>query len=105
MGAENFIKIFLNTYHFFESSYFNVVGTDTRAESMFLKEPPLTLHSIWKEINSQVQNNQSYNMKSHGCTLVMDLVDFSASTLIKLEVKEEIGMPQNWRMHFDIFPR
>lgn len=31
-------------------------------------------------------------MKSHGCTLVKDLVDFSASTLIQLEVKEEIGM-------------
>lgn len=104
MGAENFIKIFLNTYHFFESSYFNVVGTDTRAESMFLKEPPLTLHSIWTEINSQVQNNQSYNMKSHGCTLVNDLVDFSASTLIQLEVKEEIGMAPKLKDALWYFP-
>lgn len=43
-----------NTYHFFESSYFNVAGTDTRADSMFLKEPPFTLDSIWSKITFEV---------------------------------------------------
>jgi hypothetical protein len=38
-----------STHQFFASLYFNVVGTDTRAESMFLNEPPLTLHSICTE--------------------------------------------------------
>lgn len=47
-----------NTYHFFESSYFNVAGTDTRADSMFLKEPPFTLDSICSKITFEVQKNQ-----------------------------------------------
>jgi hypothetical protein len=34
------------TNHFLESSYFIVAGTDTQAESTFLKVPALTLHSI-----------------------------------------------------------
>lgn len=38
-----------STNHFFESSYFNVEGMDKRAESTFLREPPLTLHSIYTE--------------------------------------------------------
>lgn len=46
-------------YHFFESSYFNVAGTDRRADSMFLKEPPLTLHSIYKGLNFWVQSKHT----------------------------------------------
>lgn len=44
-----------STHHFFESSYFNVAGTDTQADSMFLKEPPFTVDSICSKINIKVQ--------------------------------------------------
>lgn len=38
-----------DTHHCFESSYLRVVGMETRAESMFLNEPPLTLYSICRD--------------------------------------------------------
>lgn len=44
------------THHFFDSSYFNVLGIDTRAESIFLKEPDLTLHSICRCIKLPNKN-------------------------------------------------
>jgi hypothetical protein len=34
------------SHHPRDSSYFNVDGMDTRADSTFLNGPPLTLHSI-----------------------------------------------------------
>ena len=38
------------THQCFESSYLRVVGMETRAESMFLNDPPLTLYSIYIKI-------------------------------------------------------
>lgn len=44
------------THHFFESSYFKVLGIDTQAESIFLKEPDLILHSICRCIKFPNKN-------------------------------------------------
>lgn len=55
----NIVKVYSVPYHFFDSSYFNVEGIDRRAELMFLKVPPLTLHSICRDLVNQLQKKRT----------------------------------------------